>query len=418
MATTKVGIYHDPRKRHPWIVRWFGEYDPATNKQRRYSKGFRLKRDAERFQAAKRAEFEQGTQRDRPADVRLADFCKKYIARRKPEWREKTRRQIEDLGNRLSSHFGDDMTLRMVTPDLASQFWTQARVLRKGSEGHELSRFSRNRILRDAKTMFKHAVDWGHLATNPFAKIKQLRVGKHLQRRWHFIKPDEYLALLRAAPNLRWKVIYALAYTSAARFGELFNLTEENIDISRGRLLIRNRTGTSDLPPFMIKDHEEREIPLPRHTIRLVRGWLRTRPKGSPLIVLTPSRFRRVQARWRQHADDGSAWVNDFLANNVLTTIRRHARWAGLKLDGQLTMHAFRKSCGQNWADHLPMNVVKELMGHADIATTAEYYSTVSREHEAHAQWVTEAVVRGASRMQTDAGLTPALDNGRRRDAI
>lgn len=33
------------------FVRWFGEYDPATGKQRRYSKSFRLKVEAEEFQA-------------------------------------------------------------------------------------------------------------------------------------------------------------------------------------------------------------------------------------------------------------------------------------------------------------------------------------------------------------------------------
>ena len=40
-------LYHDPRKKQPWIVRWFGECDPASGKQKRYSKSFRLKRDAE-----------------------------------------------------------------------------------------------------------------------------------------------------------------------------------------------------------------------------------------------------------------------------------------------------------------------------------------------------------------------------------
>ncbi len=59
-------------------------------------------------------------------------------------------------------------------------------------------------------------------------------------------------------------------------------------------------------------------------------------------------------------------------------------------------MHGFRKSCGQNWANHLPMNVVKELMGHADISTTAKFYSAVSKEHEAHTQWVTDVIGKTA----------------------
>ena len=49
------------------------------------------------------------------------------------------------------------------------------------------------------------------------------------------------------------------------------------------------------------------------------------------------------------------------------------------------------------------MNVVKEVMGHADISTTAEFYSAVSKEHEDQAQWVIEAMTVGANRNKTDA---------------
>ncbi len=49
------------------------------------------------------------------------------------------------------------------------------------------------------------------------------------------------------------------------------------------------------------------------------------------------------------------------------------------------------------------MNVVKELMGHADISTTAKFYSAVSTEHEAHAQWVTEAITVGRGREGPDS---------------
>lgn len=96
------------------------------------------------------------------------------------------------------------------------------------------------------------------------------------------------------------------------------------------------------------------------------------------------------------------------MVNNVLRDFRVHAKWAGLKPDGALTIHAFRKSCGQNSANHLPMNVVKELMGHADISTTAEFYSVVSEEHEAKVQWVVDAMLRAGSSVTNDAQVTPA----------
>ncbi|MCP4250633.1 MAG: site-specific integrase [bacterium] len=366
-----------------------------------------MKRDADRFQAAKQAEFDKGSRRDTPGAITLGEFCRKYMARRTHEWREKTRLQIQDLCRRLVDHSGSGSDLSTISPDQASRFWSQARKVRAGFEGQALSRYTRNRLLRDAKTMFKYAVDWSYLAVNPFAVIKSVRTGKRNHRKWHYVKPAEYMGLLRAAPDLRWKVLYALAYTSGARFGELFNLTEDNIDFERGRLLIQEREATPDLPPFQVKDHEDREIPLPRHTLKLLAGWLQWRSEGSPLILLNPDRFDRVQHRWQSHHAADKAWLNAYMVNNVLRDIRTHARWAGLKLDGVLTLHCFRKSCGQNWADHLPMNVVKELMGHASIATTAEFYSTVSEEHEAKAQWVIEAITTGRARREPDAEVTP-----------
>jgi len=88
---------------------------------------------------------------------------------------------------------------------------------------------------------------------------------------------------------------------------------------------------------------------------------------------------------------DGLLWAQDNRPRGV--------RW----LSGVLTTRCFRKSCGQNWADHLPMNFVEELMGHADISTTAEFYSTVSEEHEAKAQWIIEAITIGRTTGMTDA---------------
>ena len=81
-------------------------------------------------------------------------------------------------------------------------------------------------------------------------------------------------------------------------------------------------------------------------------------------------------------------------------------------------MHAFRKSAGQNWANHLPMNVVRELMGHSDIATTADFYSTVTEEHELQAQSIMQAITVGsesihtADVVKTDAKLTPNTRSG------
>jgi len=78
----------------------------------------------------------------------------------------------------------------------------------------------------------------------------------------------------------------------------------------------------------------------------------------------------------------------------------------GLKLDGALTVHAFRKSCGQNGVETLPMNAVKEFMGHAEIKTTAEFDTVVSSDHVEWARRAIEAITMKA-RTKTDAKVTP-----------
>jgi integrase len=405
MAMTKVLLLHDPRKPNPWIVRYYGDFDPTTGKQRRPGKSFRLKRYAERFRAKLQREFDKGAPRDTPEDVSLDEYCRIYVERRNHEWAPKTRQHIDVLIQRLLGHFRSSMSLRSITPEQVAVFWANSKSIREGREGGEISRSTRNRILRDARTMFRYAVIWRFIESNPFEGLRQIRVSKRTRQDWRYVKPEEYRRLLRVAPDLRWKVFYALAYTTAARFGELFSLTQEHVDLSRGRLLIRNCKASDELPPFQVKDHEDREIPLPRHVVRLLQGWLLLRPKGSPLILVTPERFRTILARWRDCQRTGKPWINNYLMNNVIRDIRRHATLVGLSNSDALTVHCFRKSCIQNWANHLPMNVVKELAGHANIATTAEFYCKVCPEHEEHAQWVGEAVFAIATPRTRENGV-------------
>ena len=75
--------------------------------------------------------------------------------------------------------------------------------------------------------------------------------------------------------------------------------------------------------------------------------------------------------------------------------------------DGRTTVHAFRKSCGQNWANHVPMIVVQDLMGHADIGTTAKFNNTVAEEHEMKAQRIIEAITIGQAGKKSDTRMSP-----------
>lgn len=309
--------------------------------------------------------------------------------------------------------FGKDTHLRDLTPKKAAAFVARQKNRVIGHEGEDLSPWTREQIKRHCKTMFETAVEWGLVLANPFGSLRLKKPGT---KRWHRVTVAEYRKLLEVAPDLRWKAFYALAYTSGARMGELFSLTWNDIDFENGRVIVANREGSSDMPPFQIKDHESRRIPLPRHTIDLLTRWQALAPEHVPYVLLTEERYQRVRTKWRQLRKRGEPWVNRHMINNVLRDFGSHVKRAGIKPVGKLTIHTLRKSCGQNWADYLPMNVVKELMGHSSIATTQEFYTQVDSDHEAKAARIMQQLIDGPDTKEktkkTDARLTPEADLG------
>ena len=89
------------------------------------------------------------------------------------------------------------------------------------------------------------------------------------------------------------------------RLGELFNLCWPDIDFERGRVYINNREGNAKMPPFLIKDHESRCIPLPKHTLDLLIQYQNEAPEGVPYILLTEDRYMRIQVKWDEYRKSG-----------------------------------------------------------------------------------------------------------------
>jgi len=100
----KVTIGYDTRNKGktPYSpVVW--EFDSHTGKQKRYSKSFRLKVDAEKFTAEKTVEFSKGGVRDRPDDVTLEQFCKDWLKANRAELRASTINIYENTHARLKA---------------------------------------------------------------------------------------------------------------------------------------------------------------------------------------------------------------------------------------------------------------------------------------------------------------------------
>jgi len=104
-------------------------------------------------------------------------------------------------------------------------------------------------------------------------------------------------------------------------------------------------------------------------------------------------RYKVVKGKWQRIRQSGKKWKSKHVVNNVLRNFKAHVKRAGIKPVGKFTIHTLTKCYGQNCADYLPMNVVKELMGHSNISTTAEFYNQVDRDHEKKAAEVVQKLL-------------------------
>lgn len=379
--TKKIGLYKDARnKRRQWVCRWFGEPD-ETGKQKRYTKAFKLKVDAEDFKRQKETSFSKGQRRDESKET-MKPFCDKWL-RLNNSLRPETRKLYNYTIERLLSYFGPECILRRLGADSAELFIAELKPLK----GDKLSDWTKHRTLRHCKTMFDSAVRWGNIPFNPF---KHIRGPKLRTTPWHKIKPEEYQKLLDAAPNPRWKAFYALCYTAGLRFSEAVSLRWSDINFLSGEVTLRNRPGTDTEPEFLLKDYEERTIPLPKTTLDM----LEATEAESPYVVLNQALYSNMIIRWPKHRE---SWKWQDVFYNAGREFGRHLRKAEIEpAPGEtLSIHTLRKSCIQNWANELPMIVTRELAGHSNIATTQKYYCQVEPYYRDKAAEVIDGLLKG-----------------------
>jgi len=306
----------------------------------------------------------------------LGPFIDKWLRLNK-SLRPGTRKLYGYTVERLLNHFGRDYPLLKLTTDRAEVFIAELKPLKSDKD---LSGWSVHRTLRNCKTIFESAVRWHCIALNPFHHIK----GPRLRLRpWHYVKPDEYKALLEATPTLHRKVFYTLCYTGGLRFSEAVSLRWVDINFLSSEVKLDNRAATDKEPEFLLKDYERRSITLPSSTIEMLENF----EALSPYVVMTKDKYERLLKKWSAYQEAGRAWRWTDSLYNAGREFARHWKNAGIEVepDKKLSIHTLRKSCIQNWADGLPMNVTKELAGHSSIATTVKYYTKVDAYHRAKA---------------------------------
>lgn len=213
-----------------------------------------------------------------------------------------------------------------------------------------------NRKIASLKAYFKFLQKIGEVSQSPLAKHKSLKVKKELQIPFSGDEIDAVLSQLGKADDfrsLRDLAMVSLFYATGMRRSELINLQLRDVDFERRSIKVLG------------KRNKERIIPLINWVIDILKSYVVSRNEnfGSDIdgnLLLT---------------NKGENLYDTF----VYRTINRYFSEVSqkAKTSPHMLRHTFATHLLNNGAD---LNAVKELLGHASLASTQVYTHTSMAE--------------------------------------
>ena len=185
------------------------------------------------------------------------------------------------------------------------------------------------------------AVEWGILTVAP--KTKFLRQPRH---RFDFLSHEEADRLVAALPAGRCQTMATLALNTGLRFGEICGLEWSDIDTHARQLVVRRSVVQGIVGST--KNNRERQIPL-----------------SSAALSALGKMPRKYQFVF--HRDDGTPLLHATAQKQITRACQR----AGIRRIG---WHVLRHTFA-SWlvSDGVPLPVVQNLLGHANIEMTMRY---------------------------------------------
>jgi integrase len=173
-----------------------------------------------------------------------------------------------------------------------------------------------------------------------------------------YFKPEDVAKSVAGAAE-PYKTIFALAWATGLRAGELLGLTVSDLDLQRGIIQPRKQ---ADDRTRLLRDLKTRKsktaVAITPETAALLTGYLRDHWRENPNRLLFPNRTGRPRKR----------------ANVVRFGLKPLLRKFGLPTQ-DVGLHAFRHGLGTALSNSkVSPKTVQQILRHADIKTTFRYY--------------------------------------------
>jgi integrase len=260
-----------------------------------------------------------------------------------------TLRDYRALAGVLDRQFGDRKIETITERDIES--WIS---------GYPGSNRTRQKYLVCLGSIFKRAMKVYGLPRNPVALVERPRVRKAATI--DVLRPEEVMALVRAAEAEQDAALFHTAAFAGLRMGELLALRWRDVDFTRRTIHVReNWTQGETTTP---KGGTERAVPMAEEVAE---------------------RLARLGQRDHFTADDDLVFCTDrgqhLGYKSLKDRYRASLRAADLRED--FRFHNLRHTFGSTVIRHADSREVMEWMGHADLATTRRYLAFVDRQDAA-----------------------------------
>lgn len=209
-----------------------------------------------------------------------------------------------------------------------------------GFKREGLTNSTLNRYRSFISSVFKHAVNTGKLSANPVAKVGRF---KENDSRLRWLRPEEEkrLRLEFVVDSQEWE--FDLALHTGMRRGEQFNLRWKDIDVDRGILTVKGKTG-------------RRHVVANQTAIKALRNLQILTGEEEFVCPDNDGSGKRDGRRWLENAAK-KAGIRDFHWHDIRHTFASRLVMAGVDI-----------------------RTVQELLGHKSIVMTMRY-AHLSSDH-------------------------------------
>ena len=265
----------------------------------------------------------------------LGMFLKAYMLRRS-DAKASTVRKWQSAVNHLIEHFGDDRDLRSINTGHGDEF--RSYLYGQGNAENTVRRYCGL-----AKQFFRAAVRRKLIDENPFADQVAAVTGN--AAKFHFITRDDTDKLLKACPDLQWRMIVSLTRYGGLRCpSEVLALRWQDIDWQGKRFTVHSSK----------TEHHEggasRVVPLFPELAGILTEGFEQAEEGSTFVV---TRYRDAM-------------------QNLRTTFQKIIKRAGLNVWPKLFQN-LRSTRETELADQFPLQAVTSWIGNSQLVASKHY---------------------------------------------